>query len=169
MKESLKSKLKIKGILILFFDCCRILLQEWVLAGQTVSWLLLHYHLWLYNVAWIGNEGILEVHYQGATCRRRDVRHGRSRRVLMLMERKSPGVFISGPSWKCPEFSEKMVRKNWQLFQKNFTIKKIWRFLHENLTVFTGKSTSSNVPVKTIRFFFTKIVRFSCKSWRFFL
>ncbi len=32
--------------------------------------------------------------------------------------------------------------------------KKICRLLHENLTVFIGKCKSSNVPVKTVRYFY---------------
>ncbi len=40
-------------------------------------------------------------------------------------------------------------------------LKKIYRFLHENVTVFTGKSKRSNVPVKTVRFL--------CKNRHIFL
>ncbi len=41
-----------------------------------------------------------------------------------------------------------------QTFHAFYFFKKICRFLYENLMIFTGKSKSSNVPVKTIRFFY---------------
>ncbi len=50
-------------------------------------------------------------------------------------------------------------------------LKKVCRFSHENLTVFTVKSKSLNVPVKAIKFFYKNLqifplkrVTFSCKN-----
>ncbi len=81
--------------------------------------------------------------------------------------------------YKLADFILKNVKfswKRWKLFQRFYNfLKKICRFLHENVTVFTGKSNSSNVPVKSVRFFYkkssnfsVKIVKFSCIKWQIF-
>ncbi len=61
--------------------------------------------------------------------------------------------------------------KSWNFFlfwDLIILLKKICQFLHENLKVLTGKSKSSNIPAKTVRFFYKNVKMFHVFAFAYF-
>ncbi len=73
---------------------------------------------------------------------------------------KNRKIFLKNLSTCAAIFQEKLTTVSGKFYD---FLKKICRFSIENLTVFTGKSKSSNVPVKTVTFW-SKFFRFSYKT-----